>query len=160
MKFQAKKPQAVPKAIAQGFKRKEARALGASSPFASSPIVGSPIVVKPASGKLAQSLKPGVAPLFAGGRMTAAGAIQSSRRMDQALAKRVGPMARQRVDAVQLKGASNAAKAGTVRALTINPPEPTIDRATGRKLDTRAFSRTSFRAPFQKSYNLRRSVGA
>jgi len=155
----------LPKAIAAGAKRQERRAAGAPAP-AQTPrtIVRKLVPVRPVlpakASPIASVAVAKTAPVFSAGRLTQTRAVQSQRDKSRARSVEAGPKEAQRAFGREVRAAKVAKVAAGQRMTRQNPASTQADLNTGRLRYTGAFSSSPFRAPFQKSYNSRRSFGA
>jgi hypothetical protein len=155
----------LPKAIAAGAARQLRRQSGGVAP-ATTPasIVRKLIPVRPvlpvAASPVAGNAVSKVAPVFGAQRLTAMRAVQAQRDKSRARAVEAGPREGLRAFGREVRAGKIAKQAATVRMTRQNPASPQADLNTGRLRYTGAFSSSPFKAPFQKSYNARRSFGA
>lgn len=101
-----------------------------------------------------------VAPALAPSRLTAVRAVQAQRDKGRVRAKEAGRKEEARMIGRERRAVKNAGMAIQTRLTRQNPASPQADLVTGRLRYSGAFSSTAFKAPFQKSYNSRRSYGA
>lgn len=155
----------LPRAIAHGVERKARRQAGGVAP-ASTPaaivrklIPVRPVLPAPAS-SVAGVVTSKVAPVFGAQRLTAIRAVQQQRDKGRARAVEAGPKEALRAFGREVRAAKVAKVAAGVRMTRQNPASPQADLNTGRLRYSGAFTASPFRAPFQKSYNARRSYGA
>jgi hypothetical protein len=100
------------------------------------------------------------APAFASGRLTAVHAIQAQRDKSRVRAIEAGPRQAAQAYGREVRSLKHAKMAASTRLTRQNPASPQADLGTGRLRYTGAFTSSPFYAPFQKSWNSRRSFGA
>lgn len=156
----------LPKAIAAGARRQERRKDGGAprAPTAKS-VIRSLIPVRPvmpAPGSQIASVDRSVKtpPAFKPARMTALNVVQAGRDKGRARASMASPREAIRSVGRQVRSAKRSKIASTTTLTRQNPPVPFADLNRGRLRYSGAFSSGIFRAPFQKSWNSRRSFGA
>lgn len=159
------KKAALPKAIAAGARRQERRAAGAPPPAATpGRIIRALVPIRPVLPAPAGSPSAVAAakawPSRAPGRLTAVRAVQAQRDKGRARAIEAGPTTARRALGREIGAAKKARLAQTTELVRKNPTSPMADLNQGRLRYSGAFSSSAFRAPFQSSYNARRSFGA
>jgi len=117
-------------------------------------------VLPPPANRVAVAAVSKPAPIYSDGRLTAARAIQAQRDKSRVRAVEAGPKQAAKAYGREMRTLHNAKVAAGVRMTRQNPASPQADQLTGRLRYTGAFSSSPFAAPFQKSYNARRSFGA
>lgn len=155
----------LPKSIAAGAARQERRAQGLApkrttlESIKRQVVPVRPVLPAPAAGG-ASPLVAQSAPIHSPGRLTAIRAIQAQRDKARASQVQASPLEARRAVASEVRSSKIARKAAGTRLTRKNPASPMADLNRGVLRYTGAFSSSPQRAPFQKSWNIRRSFGA
>lgn len=155
----------LPKFLAAGAAKQARRSIGGVAPaLAPKATIDRLVPVRPVlpapRSRVSAAYVSKVAPAFGPARLTAIRAVQAQRDKGRVRAAEASRKEGARSLAREARTIKHAMIGSSMRMTRLNPPSPQADLLTGRLRYSGAFTSSPFSAPFQKSYNARRSFGA